>query len=53
MPKKIKKEEEEEAKVLVILGSVKFQFPIISLINFYNYLLFFLNLKYMLDIKSI
>ena len=55
MPKKIKKEEEEEEeeKVLVILGSVKFQFPIISLINFCNYLLFFLNLKYMLDIKSI
>ena len=55
MPKKIKKEEEEEEeeKVLVILGSVKFQFPIISLVNFCNYSLFFLNLKYILDIKSI
>ena len=35
------------------LGFVKFQFPIISLISFYNYSLFFLNLKYMLDIKGI
>ena len=40
-------------KVLVVLGLVKFQFPIISLVNFCNYLLFFLNLKYMLDIKGI
>ena len=35
------------------LGFVKFQFPIISLVNFCNYSLFFLNLKYMLDIKGI
>ena len=39
--------------ILVVLGSVKFQFPIISLVNFYNYSLFFLNLKYILDIKGI
>ena len=35
------------------LGFVKFQFPIISLVDFCNYSLFFLNLKYMLDIKGI
>ena len=35
------------------LGFVKFQFPIISLISFYNYSLSFLNLKYMMDIKGI
>ena len=35
------------------LGFVKFQFPIISFISFCNYSLFFLNLKYMLDIKGI
>ena len=35
------------------LGFVKFQFPIISLVNFCNYIFFFLNLKYMLDIKAI
>ena len=35
------------------LGFVNFQFSIISLVNFCNYLLFFLNLKYMLDIKVI
>ena len=35
------------------LGFVNFQFPIISLVSFCNYLLFFLNLKYMLDIKVI
>ena len=43
----------EKEKVLVILGFVKFQFPIISLVNFCNYSFFFLNLKYMLDIKGI
>ena len=48
MPKKKEKE-----KVLVVLGTVKFQFPIISLVNFCNYSLFFLNLKYMMDIKGI
>ena len=48
-----KKKEKEKEKVLVILGTVKFQFPIISLVNFCNYSLFFLNLKYMLDIKGI
>ena len=47
MPKK-KKE-----KVLVVLESVKFQFSIISIVNFCNYTLFFLNLKYTLDIKGI
>ena len=47
MPKKEKK------KVLIVLGSVKFQFLIISLVNFCNYSLFFFNLKYMLDIKGI
>ena len=47
MPKKKKK------KVLVVLGFVKFQFPIISFVNFCNYSPFFLNLKYMLDIKDI
>ena len=47
MPKKEKK------KVLVVLGSVKFQFPIISIVNFCNYSLFVLNLKYILDIKGI
>ena len=47
MPKKKKK------KVLVVLRSVKFKFPIISFVNFCNYSLFFLNLKYMLDIKGI
>ena len=46
MPKKKK-------KVLIVLGYVKFQFSIISLVNFCNYSLFFLNLKYMLDIKGI
>ena len=35
------------------LGFVKFQFSIISLVSFCNYSLFFLNLKYMLDIKVI
>ena len=35
------------------LRFVKFQFPIISFISFYNYSLSFLNLKYMLDIKVI
>ena len=35
------------------LRFVKFQFSIISLVNFCNYLLFFLNFKYMLDIKGI
>ena len=40
-------------KVLVVLGSVKFQFLIISLIIFCNYSFFFFNLKYMLNIKSI
>ena len=35
------------------LGFVKFQFPIIFFISFCNYSLFFLNLKYMLDIKGI
>ena len=40
-------------KVLVVLGSVKFQFTIISPVKFCNYSLFFLNLKYMLDIKGI
>ena len=43
----------QKKKVLVVLGFVKFQFPIISLVNFCNYSLFFLNLKYMLDIKGI
>ena len=35
------------------LGFVKFQFPIIFFVSFCNYSLFFLNLKYMLDIKGI
>ena len=35
------------------LRFVKFQFPIISLVRFCNHSLFFLNLKYMLDIKGI
>ena len=35
------------------LRFVKFQFPIISLVSFCNYSLFFLNLKNMLDIKDI
>ena len=35
------------------LGFVKFQFPIISFVSFCNYSIFFLNLKYMLDIKAI
>ena len=35
------------------LGFVNFQFLIISLVSFCNYLLLFLNLKYMLDIKGI
>ena len=39
--------------ILVVLGSVKFQLPIISLVNFCNYSLFFLNLEYILDIKGI
>ena len=43
----------KKKQVLVVLESVKFQFTIISLINFCNYSLFFLNLKYMLDIKDI
>ena len=43
----------KKKKVLVVLGSVKFQFPIIFLVKFCNYSLFFLNLKYMLDIKDI
>ena len=63
--KKKKKEKEKKKKIFIIrfrdlglvrfrdLGFVKFQFSIISLINFCNYSLFFLNLKNMLDIKSI
>ena len=47
MPKWKRKE------VLVVLRSVKFQLPIISLVNFCNYSLFFLNLRYTLDIKGI
>ena len=43
----------KKKKVLVVLGFVKFQFPIISFVNFCNYSPFFLNLKYMLDIKDI
>ena len=43
----------KKKKVLVVLKSVKFQFLIISLVNFCNYSLFFLNLKYMLNIKGI
>ena len=43
----------EKKNILVVLGYVKFQFSIISLVNFCNYSLFFLNLKYMLDIKGI
>ena len=43
----------KKKKVLVVLRYVKFQFSIISLVNFCNYSLFFLNLKYMLDIKGI
>ena len=35
------------------LRFVKFQLTIISLISFCNYLLFFLSLKYRLDIKDI
>ena len=35
------------------LGFVKFQFSIISLVSFCNYSLFFLNLKYIFDIKGI
>ena len=35
------------------LRFVNFQFLIISLISFCDYSLFFLNLKYMLDIKGI
>ena len=35
------------------LGFVNFQFSVISLVSFCNYSLFFLNLKYMLDIKGI
>ena len=35
------------------LGFVKFQFTIIVLISFCRYLLFFLSLKYRLDIKGI
>ena len=31
----------------------KFQFSIIFFVNFCNYSLFFLNLKYMMDIKAI
>ena len=43
----------KKKKVFVVLGPVKFQFSIIFLIKFCNYSLFFLNLKYLLDIKSI
>ena len=50
---KKRKKKEKKKKVLVVLESVKFQFPIISLVNFCNYSLFFLNLEYMLDIKGI
>ena len=35
------------------LGFIKFQFSIISLVSFCNYSFLFLNLKYVLDIKSI
>ena len=45
--------QKKKKKVLLVLGFVKFQFLIISLVNFYNYSIFFLNLKYMLDIKGI
>ena len=45
--------DKKKKKILVVLGSVKFQFSIISLVNFCNYSLFFLNLKYMLNIKGI
>ena len=62
---KIKKKKQKKKKIFIRrfrdlgfpgfrdLGFVKFQFPIISLVSFCNYLLFFLNLKYMLDIKGI
>ena len=43
----------KKKNVLVVLGSVKFQISIIFIVNFCNYSLFFLNLKYMLDIKGI
>ena len=43
----------KKKKVLIVLGYVKFQFSIISIVSFCNYSLFFLNLKYMLDIKGI
>ena len=52
MPKK-KKKKKKKKKVLVVLESVKFQFPIIFIVNFCNYSFFFLNLEYMLDIKGI
>ena len=35
------------------LEIIKFQFLIITFVSFCNYSLFFLNLKYMLDIKGI
>ena len=47
------KKKKKKKQVLVVLGFVKFQFTIISLVNFCNYSLLFLNLKYMLDIKDI
>ena len=43
----------KKKNVLVVLRSVKFQFSIISIVNFCNYSLFFFNLEYMLDIKGI
>ena len=37
---------QKKKKVIVVLGSVKFQFPIISLVNFCNYsLLFVIRVK--------
>ena len=45
--------QKKKKQVLVVLESVKFQFTIISRVNFCNYSLFFSNLKYMLDIKDI
>ena len=41
-----KKKKKEKEKVVVVLGFVKFQFPIISLVNFCNYSLFKIYVGY-------
>ena len=44
--------QKKKKKVLVVLESIKFQFPIISLVNFCNYSLFFSKFKIYVGYKK-